>query len=111
MLPNQGQGATQSLEDAGALGAFFRNMSDASMASVNARLKLFDALRRPRASVVQLISHQPYFEDGVERMRPQLEKILPRDKLPKNRTSLREWFYSYDVVKEAEAVLKSYLGE
>lgn len=109
MLPNQGQGAAMCIEDAGALGVLFRQMPSASAAAVSSRLALFEQLRRPRASVVQLISHQPYFEDGVERMRKYLIEIMPLEQLPRDREALRPWLFSYDVINVAKEVLGRFL--
>ncbi|KAK2603665.1 hypothetical protein QQS21_004138 [Conoideocrella luteorostrata] len=54
MLPFGGQGANQAIEDAGALGALFAGVSSPSL--VSERLKLFEDVRRLRASRVQILS-------------------------------------------------------
>ncbi|CAK4033095.1 salicylate hydroxylase [Lecanosticta acicola] len=54
MLTFGGQGANQAVEDGGALGVLFRNMSSA--AEVPERLALFEQVRHKRASRVQLLS-------------------------------------------------------
>ena len=109
MLPNQGQGASQCIEDAGALGILFSNMPDKSQKTIASRLELFVKLRHPRASVVQLISHCPYFEDAMTVMWEELVKVIDVNDLPKKRDSqgVREWIYAYDVNAEARKVLET----
>ncbi|KAL4888814.1 hypothetical protein BDV59DRAFT_187852 [Aspergillus ambiguus] len=59
MLPTQGQGASQSFEDAEALGAFFANVTDqASLDTVNATLKDIFNARYERATLIQQYSRQ-----------------------------------------------------
>ncbi|KAJ9113567.1 hypothetical protein QFC20_001918 [Naganishia adeliensis] len=58
MLPLQGQGASQSFEDAEALGTFFRGYTGGSLEKTNELLqKVFDA-RYERASLIQGYSRQ-----------------------------------------------------
>lgn len=54
MLTFGGQGANQAVEDGGALGVLFRDMS--SSTEVPHRLALFEQVRHKRASRVQLLS-------------------------------------------------------
>ena len=60
MLPTQGQGASQSIEDAEALGAFFADLSNgsASLEEVEQRLKSVFNTRYERASLIQKYSRQ-----------------------------------------------------
>ena len=112
MLPNQGQGAGMCIEDAGGLYVLFSQMSDISPSQIADRLRLFTSLRRPRASVVQLLSHCPYFEDAVKIMYNELVKYMsPRD-LPTagDRGDIRRWLFRYDILSEAKAALKEYLS-
>lgn len=51
MVPYQAQGANQALEDSEGLNVLFRNVSDRE--SVPGLLRLWDCVRRPRASEVQ----------------------------------------------------------
>jgi len=112
MLPNQGQGAGMCIEDAGGLYVLFSQMSDISPSQIADRLRLFTSLRRPRASVVQLLSHCPYFEDAVKIMYDDLVKYMSPEDLPRagDRGDIRRWLFRYDVLNEAKAVLKGRPG-
>ncbi|RMZ88710.1 hypothetical protein DV736_g4065, partial [Chaetothyriales sp. CBS 134916] len=54
MLPTLGNGAGMAIEDAGALGVVMKGIKE--MGEVTGRLKVWDHVRRPRASAVQLLS-------------------------------------------------------
>jgi salicylate hydroxylase len=56
MLPDQSQGACQALEDAAALGIIFSKSYPQYVNNVNAGLKLYEEIRKPRASRVQAAS-------------------------------------------------------
>ena len=111
MLPNLGQGAGMCVEDAGALSILFSQMPDTSPSTVNGRLDLFNSLRRPRASVVQLTSHYPSHEDAVKLSYSESLKFMPSEQLPNvdDREDLSRWLCSYDVLRESRRVLKDYL--
>ena len=111
MLPNQGMGAGMAIEDGGALGVVFTDMEgNTSKTAIEERLELFERVRKGRASVVQLISHCPYFEDGPKIMWPELVKQMPADKLPKaSGAETRDWLFGYDVLSDSRRVLDEYL--
>ncbi|KAL8787339.1 MAG: hypothetical protein Q9195_007798 [Heterodermia aff. obscurata] len=54
MLPFGGQGSNQAIEDGGALGYLLNSVNDTS--TIEQRLKLFETIRRDRASRVQTLS-------------------------------------------------------
>ncbi len=54
MLPFGGQGSNQAIEDGAALGYLLQNVSDA--ATTAERLKMFEKVRKDRASRVQILS-------------------------------------------------------
>ncbi|TAQ88663.1 hypothetical protein B7494_g3031 [Chlorociboria aeruginascens] len=56
MLPDQSQGACQALEDAAALGIIFSNAHPQYTNNVNDGLRLYEKIRKPRASRVQAAS-------------------------------------------------------
>lgn len=59
MLPTQGQGASQSIEDAEALGEFFSDVQTQPTAEeVTARLKIVFDARYNRATTIQSYSRQ-----------------------------------------------------
>ncbi|KAJ9647095.1 hypothetical protein H2201_007562 [Coniosporium apollinis] len=55
MLPNQGQGGAQAIEDGAALGLLLSNLPDAR--EVPRRLKLFQEIRKTRAAAMQIFSN------------------------------------------------------
>ena len=54
MLPFGGQGSNMAMEDAGALGYLFRSICDPT--AVEKQLRLFELVRKDRASRVQILS-------------------------------------------------------
>ena len=63
MLPFGGQGSNQAIEDGGALGYVLKGVNDA--ATLTQRLKVFETLRRDRASRVQILSKVRVGEEKV----------------------------------------------
>ena len=64
MLPFGGQGANQAIEDAGALGVVLKGVNKTS--DVSKRLKIFESVRRLRATRSQIMSKVPVnFESQV----------------------------------------------
>lgn len=55
MLPNQGQGGAQAIEDGAALGLLLSNLPD--VGEVPRRLKLFQEIRNPRVAAMQIFSN------------------------------------------------------
>lgn len=54
MLPFGGQGSNQAIEDGGALGYLLSSVEDT--ATIGQRLKIFESVRKDRASRVQTLS-------------------------------------------------------
>lgn len=113
MLPNQGQGAGMCIEDAGALGLIFRDMLHASEAEICQRLQALEAVRRGRASVVQLVSRVPYYENAVELMHKELQDYLPKKALPGSGGSrdFKSWLFEYDLAEDCRKTMKEYIDE
>ena len=80
MLPTQGQGASQSIEDAEALGAFFSDINNKpSENEVLSRLQEVEAVRRPRASLIQhfsRISARPQGERGQSTIKMKSDEFM-----------------------------------
>jgi salicylate hydroxylase len=57
MLPFQGQGGAQCIEDGAALQAVFSNFVQTDRKSLEDRLEVFERIRRDRASLIQMISN------------------------------------------------------
>ena len=105
MLPSQGQGAGMAVEDSGALGVCFRGMPEApSAAVIEERLTLFERVRMKRASVVQLLSSVPYFENGFEIILPRLLGYMSREQPPRtgHPRDVRPWLFRYDVMERKQ---------
>lgn len=93
MLPFFAQGAAQALEDAAVLAACLRGVGRGGVAEALAR---YDAIRRPRASEVQLMSRgrevQNHLPDGAEQ--------AARDARLASAEPLRQsaWLYGHDAL-------------
>ncbi|KAF2111945.1 hypothetical protein BDV96DRAFT_649313 [Lophiotrema nucula] len=76
MLPNQGQGTW--------------------MDEISERMKNFEDVRRPRASLVQLVSRYPYYVNGVEVIKDRLIEYMAADELPPagNPNDMRRWLFN-----------------
>jgi salicylate hydroxylase len=72
MLPHQGQGGGQSIEDGGALGILLSNIT--SVSEIPERLKLFEKVRWNRASAVQVMSNAG--QDQAEKIRAEAERYI-----------------------------------
>jgi len=99
MLPHLGQGVNQALEDAEALATL---LSSADAESAPAALKLYDALRRPRTSVVQRSARST---GGTYDTRN--GNVTERDAAVGRSGELRQWLFDYDVSADATASLQS----
>ncbi|KZT36109.1 FAD/NAD(P)-binding domain-containing protein [Sistotremastrum suecicum HHB10207 ss-3] len=93
MFPTLAQGAAQGIEDAIVLGTLLPRGTPNNRETLAARLKLFESLRKPRASKVQTLSNRP-------------GRGLPRANLE---GELEEWLYRYDAAEEARKALDSEL--
>lgn len=80
MLPHQGQGGAQGLEDGLVLGMVLHGASRDTAGDIEERLAVYDAVRRNRASVVQILSNVG--QDQCHLVREELSKYLPEDKIP-----------------------------
>lgn len=94
MLPHLGQGANQAIEDGTAL-AVLLQACPAGL-SVGDALKRYEALRRPRASMVQTEARK----NGL-RYDSQYADLAQRDREIANSAQLRRSLYDHDIEKEA----------
>ncbi|KKY32146.1 putative salicylate [Diaporthe ampelina] len=81
MLPHMGQGANSAILDAAALGTLFDDLPDRSPETISYRLGLFDEIRVPHNSAVQLWSELPMFELPTKK-NADIKALLPDLKLP-----------------------------
>ncbi|KAK1985267.1 FAD dependent oxidoreductase [Colletotrichum cereale] len=97
MLPHQGQGGAQAIEDGVALGVCFSNV--ASGAEVPERLKLFEEIRRNRASAVTIFSNAAQDEAG--KIREAASEFVPVDRIPTNPEGFYDFHFNYDVMEDS----------
>lgn len=76
-----GQGANSAILDAAALGTLFEDLPDRSPETISYRLRLFDEIRVPHNSAVQLWSEIPMFEQPTK-INADIKALLPDLKLP-----------------------------
>ncbi|KAK4498631.1 hypothetical protein PRZ48_009141 [Zasmidium cellare] len=106
-----GQGAAQAVEDAAVLGVVLQNIR--SKSDIVGRLQLWEQLRKPRASAIQLMSRtNPSIEGWPD---PEDEakaaRFFPDGDLPMTRADMGAWAFKFDAVAEAQAALKRYVEE
>lgn len=95
MLPHAGQGANQSIEDAGALGVL---LADRSAEELPAALAEYETTRRDRASFLQRYTRRlGLIYDGRE------SELSPDDELA-SRADIDAWTKAHDVLTEAARV-------
>ena len=94
MLPHLGQGANQAIEDGTALAVLLQKCGKDG--DVEGVLKKYEALRRPRASLVQAEARK----NGL-RYDSKYADLAQRDKEIANSAEFRKSLYDYDIEKEA----------
>ncbi|EKD20524.1 salicylate hydroxylase [Drepanopeziza brunnea f. sp. 'multigermtubi' MB_m1] len=108
MLPHQGQGGAQAIEDAVALGIA---LSGCTPANLDRRLKVFESVRMNRASVMQifsirsrgkmLTSNADAGQDEPEKIRTDAAKFMPAETVPKTPEEFFAYNFGYDVVRDS----------
>ncbi|KAI8163944.1 hypothetical protein K4K49_009816 [Colletotrichum sp. SAR 10_70] len=104
MLPHQGQGGAQGIEDGVALGIIFSDATDPSQ--VEERMSLYEKLRRGRASAIQILSNVGI--DEAHKVKKDLMEFLNEEDIPTDHRGIMSFTYSYDVIKEATEVMKKF---
>ncbi|KAF2158498.1 hypothetical protein M409DRAFT_30997 [Zasmidium cellare ATCC 36951] len=106
MQPKMGQGAAQAVEDAAVLGAVLKGVE--SKSAIPSRLKLWEELRRPRASAIQLMSRTDPSHDGWPNQedKEKAARFFPHGDLPLTRAEMAAWAFKYDAVAEAHEAFK-----
>ncbi|MCJ1462470.1 hypothetical protein MMC07_001072 [Pseudocyphellaria aurata] len=109
MLPHQGQGGAQSIEDGAALGVLFSRFPAFTTAedldkTIGERLQGFESVRKDRASLMQIFSNAG--QDEAEKILKDARRFLKDGvKAPANQTEIRAINFGHDVVGESERVL------
>ena len=97
MLPHLGQGANQAIEDGTALAVLLQGSRGG--AAVQEALGRYEALRRPRASMVQAEARK-----NGRRYDSQYKDLAQRDREVAGVAIFRKSLYDYDIEKEALAL-------
>ncbi|KAK1762549.1 FAD/NAD(P)-binding domain-containing protein [Phialemonium atrogriseum] len=102
MLPHQGQGGAQGLEDGIALGIA---MCGATRETVAARLAAYERIRINRASAIQTLSNAG--QDQVQLIHKEAAKYMGSEEaVPKTPHEFLEYNFGHDVVDEARRALE-----
>ncbi|KAH8894654.1 salicylate hydroxylase [Thozetella sp. PMI_491] len=96
MLPHQGQGGAQGIEDGVVLGIV---LSGATKETAAERLKLYEKIRRNRASLIQIFSNAG--QDEPELIQKDASRFMPIEKVPKNPEQFFDYNFGYDVVQDS----------
>ena len=88
MLPHLGQGAAQSIEDAAALGVLLSDIvterdSGGVGEIVEARLKLYQSIRKDRVTAIQLLSEVPGLDGDFHKISHKWAEYLPGLEFPR----------------------------
>ncbi|KAH6664859.1 salicylate hydroxylase [Halenospora varia] len=81
MLPHQGQAGAQAIEDGTALGIALSNCPDNTAETIGERLKVFERIRKNRASALQIFSSAG--QDETEKMAEEAAKIIGKENVPR----------------------------
>ncbi len=113
MLPTHGQGASQAIEDAAALGVLF-SLPSTMPDDVSDRLELFDTLRLPRVRATQTMSNKmmgdpnkmvdevkTYYVEGRDG-----DVKVPGPTAKTFSEQYNDFFFRYDVIAEAEKLIR-----
>ncbi|OAA56178.1 FAD binding domain-containing protein [Niveomyces insectorum RCEF 264] len=101
MLPFQAQGGGQAIEDAAVLGILLDQVQD--KVTVEARLALFEKIRKNRGSAIQVLSNSgPPMPQSV---RDAAAKYLPKGTVLQNQDDVIDVIFSYDVIGETKAAI------
>ncbi|KAH7360729.1 salicylate hydroxylase [Rhexocercosporidium sp. MPI-PUGE-AT-0058] len=101
MLPHQGQGGAQAIEDSVALGIVLGGCTPEKLES---RLKVFESIRMNRASVMQIFSNAG--QDEPDRIRNEAAKFIPADMVPKNPEEFLDFNFGYDIVRDSTQAMQ-----
>ncbi|TDZ62020.1 FAD-dependent monooxygenase OpS4 [Colletotrichum trifolii] len=96
MLPHQGQGGAQAIEDGVALGICLSGV--ASSTQVSERLEVFENIRRNRASAITLFSNAA--QDQAEKIRQAASEFVPVEKIPTKPEEFYDFHFDYDIIQD-----------
>ncbi|KAM0665562.1 hypothetical protein ACQRIT_006419 [Beauveria bassiana] len=97
MLPHQGQGGAQSIEDGLVLGISM--LGARSRNDIESRFGIYQDVRRDRASVIQILSN--IGQDLVQQLQNEVLPYLDKDKIPTNPAQIQQFNFGYDAIQAA----------
>lgn len=106
MLPFGGQAANQAMEDAGALGVLFKDVSRKD--EIGERLRLFEEVRRGRSAAIQILSSRRVGRE--KEVEAELRQFATGEIPPTTFEERLNHAYGYDVLKASEEKLESFQG-
>ncbi|KAF4183783.1 hypothetical protein CNMCM7927_008827 [Aspergillus lentulus] len=108
MLPHQGQGGAQAIEDGGALCEVFTNLSDTpSDEEIRCRLAIFEKIRLNRASAMQVFSNAG--QDESWKIRERAKEYMPEGvEVPSSPPEFMAHNFRYDVLEDSRRQLQSF---
>ncbi|KAJ2897396.1 FAD-dependent monooxygenase OpS4 [Zalerion maritima] len=95
MLPHQGQGGAQGIEDGVVMGMALIGATPVQVAD---RIKMYEKIRINRASVMQIFSNAG--QEEPERIRDEASKFIPADEVPKTPEEFFQYNFGYDVIRD-----------
>ncbi|KAM7208343.1 FAD/NAD(P)-binding domain containing protein [Naviculisporaceae sp. PSN 640] len=109
MLPNHAQGAAQGIEDGLVLGLVMAGLPSSSSTEslpekIEARLQLYESVRRNRASAIQVMSNYGYDQAPP----PELEEYLEGVEIPTTPAQQFQLQYGPDVVKRTIETMEAF---
>ncbi|OAA39346.1 Aromatic-ring hydroxylase-like protein [Metarhizium rileyi] len=104
MLPLQGQGGAQGLEDGLALGIVLCGAK--TPAEIEERLDIYYTSRHTRTSAIQVLSNVASDETGL--VSDELRRYLSEDEIPRDFQSIMKYTFGFDVVRTTLAAMKDY---
>ncbi|KAF2482462.1 hypothetical protein BDY17DRAFT_298563 [Neohortaea acidophila] len=108
MGTTMGQGAAQTVEDAAVLGIVLEQVDTRN--DLDSRLQVWEELRRPRASAIQMMSRTTPEREGwihAEEARKTASLFFPPGGLPETRGEMAAYAHRFDAVAEARSRLAS----
>ncbi|KAK4174192.1 putative salicylate hydroxylase [Triangularia setosa] len=102
ILPHQGQGGAQGLEDGCVLGIVLHGAS--TPAEIENRLEIYEKVRRNRASAIQILSSVGM--DQGHLVLNNLEPYFPEGQIPKTPPEMMEFASGYDIVAASTKAMK-----
>ncbi|KAL4813149.1 hypothetical protein BDW67DRAFT_188003 [Aspergillus spinulosporus] len=110
MLPHQGQGGAQAIEDGAALGEIFAGIQGTpTKDEIHHRLKVFEKVRLRRVSAMQILSDAG--QDRVFEVRERAQKYMPEGvKVPSNQQEFWDHNFGYDILTDSRRHLQAYLN-